>query len=274
MTVIGTNIAAINASNYLTQNQDALNKSIERLASGSRLADPVDDAAGVAVSGDLTARDERLQAAANGANNVISFAQTTDGFLQTIESMLTRMSELAEEGTNGAFGSSDRANYQTEYADLLTTLSSIASNASFNGSSLFVAGTISVSINADGAVDSFKTTTIANATSLGLSTVGGIATSINTTTAALATLSIINTAIQTITNRRATVNADISKFNFYISNINTEDTNVQAANSRIKDLDVASESTTLSKYNILVSSATSMLAQANTSQQTVLKLLQ
>ena len=274
MTVIGTNIAAINASNYLTQNQDALDQAIEDLASGSRLANPVNDAAGVAVSGDLTAQDQRLQAAANGANNVISFAQTTDGFLSTIQSMLTRMSELAEEGTNGAFGSSDRANYQTEYADLLTTLSNIASNASFDGSSLFVAGTISVSINAQGATDSFLTTTIGNATSLGLATTGGVTSSINTTTAALSALTLIDAAISTITNRRAEVNADISKFNFYITNINTEDTNVQAANSRIKDLDVAAESTTLSKYNILVSSATSMLAQANTSQQAVLKLLQ
>jgi len=223
MTVIGTNIAAINASNYLTQNQDALDQAIEDLASGSRLANPVTDAAGVAVSGDLTAQDQRLQ---------------------------------------------------TEYADLLTTLSSIASNASFDGSSLFVAGTISVSINAQGATDSFLTTTIGNATSLGLATTGGVLSSINTTTAALSALTLIDAAISTITNRRAEVNADISKFNFYITNINTEDTNVQAANSRIKDLDVAAESTTLSKYNILVSSATSMLAQANTSQQAVLKLLQ
>ena len=269
MAVIGTNIAALSASNYLTMNQNALTKSIQKLSSGSRLADPSDDAAGVAVSGDLTARVSRLAAAANGAGDVVSFAQTTDGFLSTIQNMLTRMSELSQEATNGAFGSSDRANYQTEFANLQSTIDNIVSNASFNGSPLFVNSTITIAINADGATDGMLLTTIGNTTSLGISTA-----SINTTTAALTSLTLLNAAISCITNRRATVNADISKFNFYISNINTEQTNVTQANSRIADLDVADESSNLSKQNILVQAATSMLAQANTSQQSVLKLLQ
>lgn len=268
MTVIGTNVAAISASYYLDSNNDQLTKSIERLASGSRLADPTDDAAGVAVSGNLTARIDRLQAAAAGAGDVVSAAQTVDGFLATIQSQLTRLSELAQEATNGAFGSSDRANYNTEFQDLLTQIDTIQSNATFDGTTLFTAGSISVAINADGKTDSVSLTTVGSTTSLGIH---GL--TIATTTAALSALSLLNTAISTITTRRAAVNADISKFNFYITNINTENQNTTAANSKINDLDVATESTNLSKYNILVQSATAELAQANSSQSAVLSLL-
>jgi len=114
MAVIGYNSAAVNAAYYLNQNTSALNSSIQELASGSRIADPANDAAGVAVSGQMTAAIAQLGAATQGAQDVISFAQTTDGFLSTIQQQLTRMSELAQEATNGAFGSADRANYSTD----------------------------------------------------------------------------------------------------------------------------------------------------------------
>ncbi len=112
MAVINTNIAATQATYYLNQNNNSLTSTISELASGSRLADPSTDAAGVAVSGNLVARIGRLTAAGNAVGDVVSAAQTTDGFLSTIQSELTRMSELAQEATNGAFGSSDLANYQ------------------------------------------------------------------------------------------------------------------------------------------------------------------
>ena len=268
MVVIGTNIAAVSASYYLDSNNDQLTQSIEELASGSRLANPTNDAAGVAVSGNLTARIDRLQAAANSAGDVVSAAQTVDGFLSTIQSQLTRLSELAEEATNGAFGSSDRSNYNTEFQDLLTQIDSIQSEATFDGTSLFAAASISCAINADGSVDNVALTTVGSTTSLGIH---GL--TITTTTAAISALSLLNTAISTITTRRAQVNADISKFNFYITNINTEDENTTSANSKINDLDVATASTQLSKYNILVQSATAELAQANSSQSAVLSLL-
>ncbi len=152
MAVIGTNIAAVSATNYLNYNNTQLTKSIQKLASGSRLADPSDDAAGVAVSGNLTARIARLTAASQGAQDVVSAAQTTDGFLSSIQNILTRMSELAQEATNGSFSSSDRANYQTEFSTLQTQIDSIASNATFNGISLFTATSVTVAINADGIV--------------------------------------------------------------------------------------------------------------------------
>jgi len=216
----------------------------------------------------MTAAISRLGAATQASQDVVSFAQTTDGFLSTIQQQLSRMSELAESATNGAFGSADRANYATEFNTLLTQIDSIASNAQFNGSSLFVAGTVSVAIDSSGTTDSFTTSTVGNSTSLGIN---GI--TIDTTTAAGTAIGLLNTAITSLTSRRAAVNADISKFNFYVQNQQTESTNLQAANSRIADVDVATESTELAKNNILLQASSSMLAQANSSQASILTLL-
>jgi flagellin len=268
MAVIGYNSAAVNAAFYLNQNTAALNSSIQQLASGSRLANPATDAAGVAVSGDMTARIARLGAATQASQDVVSFAQTTDGFLSTIQQQLSRMSELAQSATNGAFGSADRANYATEFNTLRTQIDSIANNAQFNGSSLFVTGSVSVAIDSAGTTDSFTTSTAGNTTSLGINAI-----TIDTTTAAATAIGLLNTAISSLTSRRATVNADISKFNFYVQNQQTEATNLQAANSRIADVDVATESTHLAKNNILLQASSSMLAQANASQNSLLTLI-
>lgn len=270
MATIGTNIGALNASFYLTQNNDRLINSETRLSSGSRLAIASDDAAGVAVSGKLAASISRLQAATDGAQDVVSFAQTSDGFLQTIQSQLTRMSELAQRATNGAFGSNDRANYNTEYNRIRLQIGSIIQTATFNGTSIFDTSNITVAIDAQGATDTFYKASITTLTDVGI----GSVTSISTQTEAQVAITTLNMALQTITTYRAQVNADISKFNFNIANIRTQTTNLQAANSRIADLDVADESTNLSKQQILVQAATSMLSQANTSQQSILKLLQ
>jgi flagellin len=268
MAIIGTNVGAINANYYLTLNTDKLNKSIKKLSSGSRLADPTDDAAGVAVSANLSARINRLQAAVEGAQNVISFAQTADGFMNTVQQQLTRMSELAQKATNGSFSQTDRDNYAVEFDKLKTQIMDITSNATFNGITIFTAGTISVAITADSITDTFITTSLGNLTTLGLSGV-----TIGSVNSAATAISSLNMAIASIARRRSEVNADISKFNFHIQNIRTEKVNVESANSRIKDLDVAEESTQLSKYNILVQSSTAMLAQANLVQQNILALL-
>lgn len=269
MSAIGTNVGALNASFYLNINNDSLTKNIKKLASGSRLADASDDAAGVAVSGKLDANIRRLQAASEGAQNVISFAQTTDGFLKTIQQQLTRMSELAQRATNGAFGSADRANYNIEFARIRDQISTILQNAKFNGETLFQATTsVAVAISAQGDTDVFSKVSVTNLTNIGLN-----ASTIGTTTVAISAISALNNALATITTKRAEVNADISKFNFHIQNIQTEAINVQAANGRLKDLDVANESTDLAKNNILLQASTAMLAQANASQQAVLSLL-
>ncbi len=269
MAVIGYNSAAVNAAYYLNQNSMALNSAIQELASGSRLANPATDAAGVAVSGQLSATIGELGAATQGVKDVVSLAQTTDGFLSTIQQQLTRMSELAQEATNGSFGSADLANYQTEFSSLVGQISTIASSAQFNGTSLFPSGggTISVAIDSSGTTDSFTQQALSTS-SLGISSLN-----IGTTAGAGTALTAVNAAIATVTGQRASVNASVSKFNFYAQNIATETTNLQAANSSISDVDVATESTQLAKDNILQQASASMLAQANASQNSLLNLL-
>jgi flagellin len=272
MAVIGYNAAAVNAAFYLNQNTDNLNEAIQELSSGSRLADPSNDAAGVAVSGDMGAQISRLQAATQSSQDVVSYAQTTDGFMSTIEQQLSRMSELAQSATNGAFGSADIADYNTEFTDLVSQISNIFSNADFDGAKIF-SGTnassgITVAIDAQGNTDKLSALTVTNLTSLGLSGTS----SINATNAGTM-ISTLNSAIQSLTSARAQVNADISKFNFYVQNQETESTNLQAANSRIANVDVATESTALAQDNILQQASTSMLAQANSSQSSLLMLL-
>jgi len=273
MAVIGYNAAAVNAAFYLNQNTNNLNSAIQELSSGSRISNPANDAAGVAVSGNMTAQISRLQAATQASQDVVSYAQTADGFLSTIEQQLSRMSELAQSATNGAFGSADLADYNTEFSDLVTQINSIFTHGDFNGANIF-SGTnasagITVAVDAQGDTDSLKALTISTLTNLGLST----SSTISTTTAATSMISTLNTAITSLTSQRAQINADISKFNFYVQNQQTETTNLQAANSRIADVDVATESTQLAQDNILQQASTSMLAQANSSQSSLLMLL-
>jgi flagellin len=273
MAVIGYNAAAVNAAYYLNQNTNSLDEAIKELSSGSRLANPSNDAAGVAVSGNMEAQISRLGAATQASQDVVSYAQTTDGFLSTIQQQLSRMSELAESATNGAFGSADITNYNTEFTDLVGQISTIFSTADFDGAKIFT-GTnatagVTVAIDADGTTDSLQALTVTTLTDLGLTSTS----SIGTTTAAGNMIDTLNTAIQSLTSSRAQVNADISKFNFYVQNQQTESTNLQAANSRIADVDVASESTMLAQDNILQQASTSMLAQANSSQMSLLSLL-
>jgi flagellin len=273
MAVIGYNASAVNAAYYLNQNTNNLNSAIQELASGSRLANPSNDAAGVAVSGNMEAQVARLGAATQASQDVVSYAQTTDGFLSTIQQQLSRMSELAQSATNGAFGSAAIGNYNTEFQDLVNQIGTIFTNADFDGAKIF-SGTnasagISVAIDASGTLDTFKALTVSTLTDLGL----GSTPSIATTTAAGAMIGTLNTAIASLTGERAQVNADISKFNFYVQNQQTESTNLQAANSRIADVDVAAESTQLAKSNILLQASSAMLAQANSSQNSLLSLL-
>jgi flagellin len=273
MSVIGYNAAAVNAAYYLNQNTNALNTSITELSSGSRLANASTDPAGVAVSGNITATIGELGAASQAVQDVVSFAQTTDGYLSTMQQQLQRMGELAQSADNGAFGSADIADYSTEFSDLYSQINTIATSAQFNGTSLFssatTAPTIAVGVDANGTTATFSLAT-ADTTNLGFTTTLGSAL---TSTNAGSMVAAVNAALTSLTSQRATVNASISKFNFYVQNIATETTNLQSANSLISDVDVATESTELAKNNILVQASSSMLAQANSSQNSLLGLL-
>ncbi len=268
MATIGTNVGSTTANYFITGNAESVQNNIRRLSSGSRLSNPGDDAAGVAVSGGLNARISRLNAGVEGAKNLISIAQTSDGFLQTIQQELTRMSELAQRATNGAFSDVDRANYNIEFERLKTQINQIATNSNFNGTTIFTTGTLTIAISADGATDSFLTSSLGNLTTLGI-----LGVTIGSTTGAGASISSLSLAIQSIARRRAEVAADVSKFNFHITNLRGESVNTVDANAKIQDLNVADETAQLSKNNILLQASTAILAQANTSQQNLITIL-
>ena len=267
--VIGTNTGSINATFYLNLSNLSADKATKRLASSSRLADASDDAAGVAVSAKLDAVVRRLASAAEGAQNLISFSQTSDGFLGTVQNQLTRLGELAIRATDGTLSAADRANLNTEFVKVRDNITNQIDSAKFNGTPVFDPSQV-VSSVVDAGGSNIYTLNIADARS-NVSAV--TASTINTAADAQTAIIALNTAIENITGSRAKVNSDVSALNQYIQNIGAEKVNTAQTNSRIRDADFAEETTNLAKFRILGRSATALLAQSNLSKQSVLGLL-
>ncbi len=251
--VINTNYAATIASNNLAASNTSLQRSLNRLSSGSKIVNPSDDAGGLAVSLKFTAAAHRSAATSTNVANTISFLQTQDGVLKTVGKILDRMSELATLYQDPTKSTTDKANYGTEFTALSSELTKLASEE-FNGIGLF--GSISVNTTETGG--------------------GAVATTAYTMASGLAigTLSGITTAIETLATARAANGAAQSRLEFAGEVLSVNKANLEAANSRITDVDVAAESTQLARWNILVQSGTAMLAQANQSAQSALRLLQ
>jgi flagellin len=250
--VINTNYAATLASNNLASSTTSLQKSLNRLSSGSKIVSPADDAGGLAVSMKLSAQAKQLGATKNNIGNAVSYLQTQDGAMKTAASALERMSELSVMYQDVTKSSSDLANYSTEFTALSAQLTSIASQT-FNGQALFGSATL-------GSVSGVS--------------VGGADITTAVGTLAISSSSGIDTAIQNVATLRATNGAAQSRLGFASDLVTTNKANLESANSRIIDVDVAEESTQLARWNTLVQAGTSMLSQANTSAQTALKLLQ
>jgi flagellin len=251
--VINTNYAATLASNNLATSSASLQKSLNRLSSGSKIVSPADDAGGLAVSMKLSAAAKSLGAQKNNIGNAVSFLQTQDGAMKTAASALERMSELAVMNQDVTKSSSDLANYNTEFTALSTELGQIAGQT-FNGKNLFGSSTV-------GTVNGVVLTGADLTTQIGTLTIAN-------------TSGAIDTAIQNVATLRATNGAAQSRLGFESDLVTTNKANLESANSRIVDVDVAEESTQLARWNTLVQAGTSMLSQANSSSQTALKLLQ
>lgn len=266
--VINTNIQALSASRNLLSSQEMLSKSLARLSSGSKITNPSDDAAGVAVASRLDSQIKRTDAAKNNVVNAISFTQTQDGYLKKIANALDRMSELTLLAQDVTKGNSDRALYNTEFSQLSSYITNTASR-DFNGVSLFSSAALSVTLDSEGNTFSMVGINLAAA-----SYTSALIASISTTTAALAALSTVKTAISQLAGDRATIGAYQSRLNLTSEQLVVSKENLSAASSRIQDTDVAEEATQFARYNILVQSGTAMLAQANQLPQNVLRLLQ
>jgi flagellin len=266
--VINTNISALTSANNLNNSTNMLNESLARLSSGSKITTPADDPAGLAESIALTAQVNQTGAANSNVSNAVSFAQTQDGFLQQVGSALDEMSTLAVEAQDGTKTDTERADYQKEFSTLSAYIQDTATK-DFNGVSMF--GGASLTVTTDGTGATFSMTGVNLS---GTAYAGATGSDISTTTGAATALTAITAAIAQLATDRATVGANEERLNFTGQELGVLQTNLSAANSQISDVDVATESTNFAKYQILVQSGTSMLAQANQSPQSVLKLLQ
>ena len=262
--VINTNIAASTAARNLSSSNSMLQKSLARLSSGSKITAPSDDAGGLAVSMKMEAAIKRTDATSTNVANAVSFLQTQDGGLKTAGKVLERISELKTLSTDVTKSASDVANYDTEFTALKSQLTSLATG-SFNGVALFGGGTLAVGTSEDG-TQSLNITQAALATDV--TTITGAANLGALTTA------VVTTATTAVASSRAQNGAESSRLGFSADMLAINKTNLEAANSRIVDVDVADESTKLARSNILVQAGSAMLAQANASSQSALRLLQ
>ena len=266
--VINTNISAQISADNLHNSSAMLSKSLARLSSGSKIVNPSDDAAGLAVASRLDAQVQRIGAANSNVGNAMSFTQTQDGYLKKIANALDRMSELSILAQDGTKSDADRGLYNNEFTQLAAYVTS-ASSKDFNGVSLFSAASLNVTIDSEGA--SFAMTGI----NLGVGNYSGATSaSVDTSANAAAALTSVKAAIDQLSKDRATIGAYQTRLDYTSQQLSVSKENLMAASSRIQDVDVADESTQFAKANILVQSGTAMLAQANVMPQSVLKLLQ
>jgi len=267
--VINTNVSALTASRNLIETQGSLSRSLARLSSGSKLVNPADDAAGFAISSRFDAQINRIQAASDNIGNALSFSQTQDGYLKKVAKALDRMGELSMLALDETKSNTDRGLYNNEFVNLQNFVTS-SSTRDFNSVSMFGGNSFQVTINSEGAGFSYSAINLATAT---FTAATANTTNLTTTTLATTALTNVKLAINQLASDRATVGANQAALNMYQEQLGTLKDNMSAANSRIKDIDVAEESTSFAKYNILVQAGTAMLSQANSSSQSVLRLL-
>jgi flagellin len=271
--VINSNSAASIAANNLANSNAMLQESLNKLSSGSKIVNPSDDAGGLAVSMKLTATVDRESALQNNIGDATSYLQTQDGALQVAGSILDRISQLDALYQDPTKNTSDLANYDDEFNQLQSELSTLTTQT-FNGVSIFGTNGFNVAVTDDLSTSSAVTISAQNLASttagIGAVTASGV-TSLGST--ALGGLSTITAAIQNVATMRADNGAEQSRLGFASTLLTTNSTNLQSAISRISDVDVAQETTNLAKWNVLVQAGTSMLTQANQSAQVALKLI-
>lgn len=300
--VIQHNIAAINSYRNLGTNQSALNKNLEKLSSGYKINRAGDNAAGLAISESMRSQINGLNQAAANANDAIGLIQTAEGALTEVHSMLQRMTTLATQAANGTYNSVARGNIQSEMNELMAEIDRVANNTDFNGikpleskngydaasrtgnshKMTFQIGptageTILVSGQSMAISGIFNATSATYANGMTNKTVDEnhiLWVGTTTTTYANRAITAIKSAIDTVSSYRAKLGAAQNRLEHTISNLEVTSENITAAESRIRDTDMADEITNYTKNNILLQAAQSMLSQANAAPQGVLSLLQ
>lgn len=274
MLTVNTNIASLNAQRNLTGSQSALYTSLQRLSSGLRINSAKDDAAGLAISNRMTSQINGMNQAARNANDAISLAQTAEGALDEVTSMLQRMRELAVQSVNDTNTSTDRTSLNAEFAQLKSEIQRIATTTSFNGKNVLdgTMGSATFQVGAD-AGDTI-TVNISATMSTGANGLAVSDDTVSTAATASAAITALDTALSTVDTFRGTLGAVQSRFESTIANVSNIAENVSAARSRIVDADFALETANLTKAQILQQAGVAMLSQANQLPQTALTLLQ
>jgi flagellin len=275
MSVINTNVNALFAQNSLKVNNRNLSNAMEQLSTGARINSAQDDAAGLAISVNMTAQIRGLSQAVRNANDGISMLQTAEGAMVEQTNMLQRMRELAVQASTATYTSTQLGYLDTEFQALDTQINNIATQTKWNGSTLLNATTAASGTYAF-VVGAAGTETVSVAVANVQNTASGLATTalaVSSAASAAASITAIDTALGTINSARATIGAGINQLTYAADNLNNVITNTTASRSQIVDTDYATATTQLARSQIIQQAATAMLAQANQSPQSVLALL-
>ena len=271
--VIQTNVGSLQAQKNLASTQLLLSTSFNRLSSGFRINSAKDDAAGLAISESLKSQVRSLTVAERNAGDAVSMSQTAEGALGEITGILSRLRELATQGSNGALQSSDRSFIQTEFSNLQSEMQRIMTSTKFNGKQLIQSAPseIGFQVGITNATEDRITVTFGG---VDLATLCSTATKVSgSATNARSCLDTIDEGLSRVSNARARFGAYMNRLETTVSNIQTVRLNLSSANSRIRDVDVAQESADQSRNQVLLQAGTSVLAQANQSPQQALSLL-
>ena len=297
MTVINTNISALQAANASNSASMMSASAMQQLSTGMRINSAADDAAGLAITNTMTSQINGMQQSVRNANDGISLAQTAGGALTEVTNMLQRVRELAVQSSSGTYQASDRQSMQSEVSNLTQQISSILNTTQFNGTNVFAITsgapasngsqdatfTIqtganngnSVTIDSNAFNGSLLFGTSGGAGNTAYSSASGATQSLDVSTQATAATTITNvdSAIAEVNTTEASLGASQNRLTSVVNNLNTNITNLSSARSQIQDTDYSSTTTQLAKSQILSQASTAMLAQANQSQQNVLSLL-
>jgi len=280
MSVINTNVKSLITQAALTRNSRDLDKAMHQLSTGKRINSAADDAAGLAISNKMTAQIRGLNQAVRNANDGISLIQTAEGATQEITNMLQRMRELAVQAANGTYSSSDLESLNKEFIQLSDEVTRISNNTQWNGMKVFnpdadsyIGGAdddVVLQVGMNGEADDVITITMQalDASSLGISSEELI------DEGAKAAIAVLDEAITTVDAFRSGLGAISNRLTYAADNLTNVATNTEASRSRILDTDYAKAASEMSRTQIIQQAATAILSQANTDQQTVLKLLQ
>jgi flagellin len=269
---VNTNLASINAQRQLLQVNERVNQNFRHLATGLRIATAADDSAGLAISERLRAQIRSLGQAQRNANDGVSLIQTGEGAMNEISGLLVRMRELAVESSTGTVSESDQNSLQSEFSQLRGEIDRIASLTSFNSTNLLDGSSSSISFQVGAGTSTNDSITLSfsslTSSSLSLSTLD-----IGSAGNASAAIGTIDTAINSVASARGTFGAVQNRLSSTIANLGSTLENYSAAESRIRDVDVASETADMTRNSILQQAAISILAQANVQPQSALALL-